>query len=54
MSDTIEMELTVSFIFDPYFHVTNSSEIVDILRNSEVASDVTSALESEYCGHTYN
>ena len=30
MPDTIETELTVSSIFDPYFHVTNSGEMIDI------------------------
>ena len=54
MPDTIKSELTVSSIFDPYFHVTNSGEMVDISRNSEVVSDVISALQSEYYGHTYN
>ena len=32
--DTIKTELTVSSIFDPYFHVANSGERVDISRNS--------------------
>ena len=53
MPDTIETELTVSSIFDPYFHVTNSGEMIDISRISELVSDVISALQSEYCGHTF-
>ena len=28
--------------------------MVDISRHCEVVSDVVSALQSEYCGHTYN
>ena len=54
MPDTIETKLTVSSIFDPYFHVTNSGEMVDISGNSEVMSDVVTALEAEYCSHTFN
>ena len=54
MPDTIEIKLTVSFIFDPYFHVTNDGKMVDISRNSEVISDVVAALESEYCSNTFN
>ena len=54
MLDTIETELTVSSIFDPYFHVTNNGKMVDISRNSEVIINVVSALESENCGNTYN
>ena len=54
MPDTIETELIVSSIFDPYFHVTNSGEMVDVSRNSEVVCDVIAALESEYCSHIYN
>ena len=52
--DTIETKLTVSSIFDPYFHVINSGEVVDASRNSEVVGDVIAALEPEYYGHTYN
>ena len=54
MPDTIEKELTVSSIFDPYFHVTNSGEMVDVSQNSEVVCDVVDALQSGYCSHTYN
>lgn len=35
----IEKELTVSSIFDPFSHITNSGEMVDVLRNSQVMSD---------------
>ena len=54
MPDTIETELTISSMFDPYFHVTNSGEMVDISRHYKVVGDVVSTLQSEYCGHTYN
>ena len=54
MPDTIETELTVSSIFDPYFHVTNSGEMVDISWNSEVMRDVVATLEAGYCSHTFN
>ena len=54
MPDTIGKELTVSSIFDPYFHVTNSGEMVDVTQNSEVRGDVVAALQSEYCSNTYN
>ena len=55
MSDTIGTKLIVSSIFDPYFYVTNSGEMVDISRNSEVMSDViVVVLEAEYCSHTFN
>ena len=54
MLDIIGKKLTVSSIFDPYFHVMNSGEIVDVTQNSEVSSDVVAALQSEYCSHTYN
>ena len=52
--DIIEKELIVSSIFDPYFHVTNSGEMVDVSQNSEVVGNVVSALQSEYCNHIYN
>lgn len=54
MPSRIETELIISSVFDSYFHVTNSDEMVVISRNSEVICDVISALQSEYCGHTYN
>ena len=54
MPNTIETELTVLSILDPYIHVTNSDEMVDVSCNSEVVSDVIAALKSEYCSHTYN
>ena len=54
MSDTIETELTVSSIFDLYYHITNSGDMVDVSTNSEVISDVVAALESEYYSHTFN
>ena len=47
MPNTIETEFTISSIINPYFHVTNSGEMVDILRHCEVISDVFSALQSE-------
>ena len=54
MPDTIETKLTVLYVFDPYFHVNNSGEMVDISRNSEVMSDGVAVLEVEYCSHTFN
>ena len=54
MPDTTETESTVSLIFELYFHFTNSDEMVDVSRNSEVIGDVIVALKSEYCSHTYN
>ena len=52
--DIIEKDLTVSLIFDLYFHVTNSGEIINVSHNSEKVSDAISALESEFCSHIYN
>ena len=54
MPDTIEKELKVSSIFDPYYHVMNLREMVDMTQNSEVISDVVAALQIEYCSNTYN
>lgn len=54
MPNTIEKELTVSSIFDPYFHATNSGEMIDLLQNNEVVGDIIAALKSEYCIHTYD
>ena len=54
MPDTIKTELTVSSIFDPYFHITNNGDMIDVTKNSDVIGDVVAALESKYCGNTYN
>ena len=46
--------MTISSIFNPYFHITINGDMVDVSRNSKVISDVVAALESKYCGNTYN
>lgn len=54
MKDTIKNEITISSMFDPIFHVTNSGELIDVSLNSDVMSDVVVVLESEHCRDSFN
>ena len=53
MMDTIK-KVTVSSIFDKFFHVTNSGEVIDMSSNSKVMSYLVAILEPKYYGKSNN
>lgn len=46
MNDTIEFELTISFVFQTFYHLINPEQLIDISINDGVRGDFIASLES--------
>ena len=54
LADTIETNLTVSSVFGPLYHITNSGDMVDVSNNDQTRYDLIASLESEYCRDSFS